>query len=377
MMWSEWHGEVVRRSFLVILPLLLFVRARGGHEQGHPRRVPGRGNGLRSRRVERPLFRHDRPGDLRYALHVRLSGAAVEVGTPRRRVVAADHGQWQDVHDQAEEGHSVRRRSGVRRQEARVGRGGCHLLVEAARRPEVAVAMGVPGRRQVRGSGRGNRGGQANRKIRLRQEAAGPGGGGQVHAEAAAEGHRLQPVLCPRARTDGNRRTRGHREVRRVRRPRDVESGGLGSLQAGAMDSQFEDRARSQSRLPRVRLGLHVEGSRRPEADRADEGQEDAPGRPRRDQHHRGRPGEVARIPEPRARHHEHGGAARAAGAGRRQAQAGTGGEGHPPRSHRRSGNFLCLLEPAGPRRRRAHQGQRSRCDARWRCPTTWRRTSR
>ena len=139
------------RGALAALALSLPARgARGRHEQGHPRRVSGGGNGLRSRRVERPLFRHDRAGDLRYALHVRLPRAAGEARAARRRIAAADHRQRQDVHDQAAARAFIRRRSGVRRQEARARGGGRRLLAQAARRSEVALAVGVPGRRQVR-----------------------------------------------------------------------------------------------------------------------------------------------------------------------------------------------------------------------------------
>ena len=134
---------VLRRA----LPVLMSVShgrfgSRGRHEQGHPRCVSGRGNGLRSRRLERPVFRHDRSGDLRYALHVRLSGAAGEARAARRRIAAADHRQRQDVHDQAAQGHPVRRRSGVRRQEARARRGGRRLFAEAAGRPEDCARRG-------------------------------------------------------------------------------------------------------------------------------------------------------------------------------------------------------------------------------------------
>ncbi len=133
-------------------------------------------------------------GDLRHALYVRLSRAAVEARATRRRNAAADHRQRQDVHDQVAQGNPVRAGSGVRRQEARTRGGGRRLFAQAAGRSEAALAVGVPGRRQVRRAGRGNRGRQARRQIRLRQEAAGPGGCGQVHAPAAAQGYRLQPA---------------------------------------------------------------------------------------------------------------------------------------------------------------------------------------
>ena len=61
---------------------------------------------------------------------------------------------------------------------------------------------------------------------------------------------------------------------------------------------------------------------------RRDEGQEDAPDRPHRDQHHGGGPVAAARLPERRARPHEHGGPARAEGAERRHAHAGPAKKG-------------------------------------------------
>ena len=80
--------------------------------------------------------------------------------------------------------------------------------------------------------------------------------------------------------------------------------------------------------------------ARRRQARRADEGQEDAAGRPRRDLDHGGGPGAAARVPERRARPHEHGRAARAERARRRQAAARARGEGRAALAHRRSGDL-------------------------------------
>ncbi len=89
-----------------------------------------------------------------------------------------------------------------------------------------------------------------------------------------------------------------------------------------------------------------------------DEGQEDAAGRPDRDQHHGGGPVAAARVPERRARPHEPRGAARAEGAERRHADARDAEEGRQALALRRPRDHLPLLEPAGPRRRRPHEGE-------------------
>ena len=82
-------------------------------------------------------------------------------------------------------------------------------------------------------------------------------------------------------------------------------------------------------RFPRLHMGFQGgQRSRRRAHRRRDEGQEDAAGRPHRDQHHGRGPVAAARLPERRARPHEHGGPARAESAERRHADARHAEEG-------------------------------------------------
>ena len=89
---------------------------------------------------------------------------------------------------------------------------------------------------------------------------------------------------------------RGDRGLRRRHRTRIRSAPGPYMLKSWS--ARRQDRARGQSRLPRLRLGFR---SRATDAvgrgaRRGDEGQEDAADRPRRDQHHRGGPVALARV---------------------------------------------------------------------------------
>ena len=153
---------------------------------------------------------------------------------------------------------------------------------------------------------------------------------------------------------------------------------GTGPVHAHQVGALVEDRARGQSRLPRLRLGLQGrQRSRGPAHRRGDERQEDAAGRPRRDQHHRGGPGAAARLPERRDRPDEHGRAARAERARRRRSSS--------PNSRARGVRLSRFVDPeitytTGTCRIRssaASRRRRSRCAARWRWRTTSTRRSR
>ena len=90
----------------------------------------------------------------------------------------------------------------------------------------------------------------------------GPRGGRPLHAADPAEAARLQPFLRPRARADQRGGARSGRGLRRHGRTHDVEPGRHRTVQARVVDPLVEDRPRSQSGLPRLRLGL--QGGRRP-----------------------------------------------------------------------------------------------------------------
>ena len=207
---------------------------------------------------------------------------------------------------------------------------------------------------------------------------AGPRGGRPLHAAHPAEGHRLQPAVRARARADVRRRARGDRDVRATRA---AARWRIRSAPARTGSRNGCAARRSSSRPIRTTAASSGTSRRaiRP-TDKLiarDEGQEDAAGRPHRDQHHGGGPGAAARVPERRARPHEHGGAARAQRARRRQAEARVRGQGHEAVALRRPRDHATLLEHAGSGRRRPHARRRSRCAARWRWRTTSTRRSR
>ena len=132
-----------------------------------------------------------------------------------------------------------------------------------------------------------------------------------------------------------------------------------------------EDRARGQSRLSRLHLGLPADAGRLGRgAGRGDARQEDAADRPRRDQHHRGGPVALARVQPEGARLPQPAGGVPAAGVRRRQMpQAGMG----RARASRSSGRSI----PTSPTRTSisairwsvASARRRSRCAAR----SSWR----
>ena len=277
------------------------------------------------------------------------------------------------------QGHLLPARPGVRRQEARAHR----------RRRRLLATSGSPIRRSAR---RGRSWSRASSSASTTRSPAAKKSGKFDYDKkiAGLEAVDRYTVRFRLKDTDYNlpyvlaheptraRRARGDREVRRVRRPRDEQSRSAPARTSSAQwVRSIEDRARRQSRLPRLHLGLHAGAARRREARRADEGQEDAAGRPRRDQHHGGGPGALARVPERRARPHEHGGPARAQrDRRRRQAQARARGQGRAPRPLRRPRDPLHVLEHARPASSAASARRRSRCAARSRCRTTSTRRS-
>ena len=118
----------------------------------------------------------------------------------------------QDVHDQAHDGHPVRGRSGVRRQAARAHRRRHRVLVQAARRSEDPLAVGVPGRGQVRRPRRRDRGGQEIRRSTTTRRSPALEAVDRYTVRFRLQRHRLQPVVRAGARGDVDRRARSDRE---------------------------------------------------------------------------------------------------------------------------------------------------------------------
>ena len=255
---------------------------RGRSEQGHPLVLSHRRERVRSRPHLGSLFRHDPRGHFRAAAHLRLPRAAVEGRADGRRSDARGHRRRQDVDLQDHEGRPFRARSRVQGQEARAHGPGLRLFVHAVHGSEEPLALRVSARGQDRRPGRARRQGEADGQVRLRRQGAGNGSGRPVHAALPVEGDRLQLRLHRRARVA---RCRGARGDRSVRRRHDGTSGGHRRVPAQELDAALQDRARGQSRISRLRLGLPADGrSVGQDALRNDERPADAAGRPRRDQ---------------------------------------------------------------------------------------------
>ena len=112
----------------------------GGPEQGAARRVSGRRDGVRPAGVGRRLLELHQPRDLRPAVPVRLSRAAVQDRPEHGGGAARDLRRRHDLDDQDQAGHLLRRRSGVQGKEARARRGGLRVFVEAHPRPQDPLA---------------------------------------------------------------------------------------------------------------------------------------------------------------------------------------------------------------------------------------------
>ena len=96
---------------------------RRRHEQGDPRRVPGRRDRLRSRRGARPVLGDGRAGDLRDALHLRLPRAAGEDrAADRRRRCRRSPTTARRTRSSSRRASCFTPRSGVQGQEARARR---------------------------------------------------------------------------------------------------------------------------------------------------------------------------------------------------------------------------------------------------------------
>ena len=293
-----------------------------GHVEGDPARISGGGDRVRPGRRTGSLLGDGRADAVRDAADLRLPRATLEARAAHCGGASGDHRQRQDVHGPHPEGHPFHRRPRVQGEEARAHRGGLRVFAEAIDRPEGALALGVARGRQDRRTRCPCRGREEVRQVRLRREDRGAHDAGPLHAAHPAQRHRLQPLVHPGPRADLRGCARSNRRVSRRGRTGDVQSGGHRRLHAEAMDPQLENRPRGEPRLPGLHVGLHLRRPRRSAADRPNEGQEDAPGRARRDQHHGGGPGAAPRVPERRTGLDGPRGPARAERPRRRQAEA-------------------------------------------------------
>ncbi len=196
-----------------------------------------------------------------------------------------------------------------------------------------------------------------------------------LHAEDPAEGARPALHLRAGGAQHGRHRARGRRRLRP--RPRRAP-GRNGAVHARRIQAQLEDRARGQPWLSRSHLHAGGPDSTGVAADRhGAQGQAAAARRPHRDQHHRGGPGALARVPQPRAR------PPRAASRRLRRAGARRTASCRPELAARASSTKCCCGRTRGGptstwriRSSAATRRRRSRCAARSAWPTTSTRRS-
>ena len=262
---------------------------RGRSEQGHPLVLSHRRERVRPGPDLRSLFGDDQRGDFRAAADLRLSRAAVEGRADGRRSDARSHRRRQDLHVQDHARASISRP--IPRSRAR-------------------SASSPPRTSSIRTCGSWIR--RTARRTRFCSRA-------RSSAWTSSPRRRRRPAsstTTPRSRawrrsTDtrcasGSKETdynflyiAAHTSLGAVAREV-IEAYGDDTMghpgrhrpvPAEELEAALQDRARSQSRISRLRLGLPADG--RPVGQgalRDDEGQADAAGRPRRDQRSSRRP---------------------------------------------------------------------------------------
>ena len=270
----------------------------GGPEQGAARRVSGRRDGVRPAGMDRRLFGLHQHGDLRPALQVRLSRAAVPDQSEHGGGAPDDLRGRAQLDDQAQAGHLLRRRSGVQGKEARARRRRLRLLVEADPRPQGPFAESPGVRPALRRRRRGSREGEGDGQVRLRRAHRGTARCRPLHAAAQADASGLQPSVRPHDHTHGSGRARSDRGLRRRELVDDGEPGRHRSLPLAGMAPRPEGRSGSESRLSQGAVS-RKRRSRGQGDHGGDEGQTAAADRTRRDQHRRG---EQSAPPELRKR---------------------------------------------------------------------------
>ena len=295
---------------------------------------------------------------LRGDARLRLPRAAGAARAADARSDADGAGQRSDVRLPLEEGHPLHAGPGVQRQAARAHRRRSRVRHQAPARSRGQEPVAVAGRRQDRRRRRGAGEGHQDRPLRLRRADRGPRGRRSLHAADSPR----------RSRTCGSS-TRSRCRTRRPSRARSSRRTGSTSarIRSGTGPYMLGEYKRSAKIVlvanPGYRHATYVPaGPVPPEAlpvARGAQGQEAPARRPHRGQRHRGRPGAVARVPEPRGR------SARAAAAGirrrgarRRQVEAGARGEGNPPRDAAAAEHAVDLLQHGGSGRRRLHAGE-------------------
>ena len=255
-------------------------------EQSAARRVPVGGDGLRSAGGRRRVLEQRQSRDLRHAVQVRLSRAAVQARAQHGGGHARDLGRRQDVDGTCPPRHLLHRRSRVQRAEEGAHRRGLRVRDEARARSQDALEFAAITRRPLRGRG-GHRGeGEGIGQVRLRRTDGGLAGARPLHAAVQAQLRRLRASRQPLDRRHRGHGARSHRGVRRWRGLGDGESRGDGPLSPQGMAPRTEDRAGGESRVSRRALS----GEQPPGRPRVREAprQEASARRAHRDQHHRG-----------------------------------------------------------------------------------------
>ncbi len=207
--------------------------------------------------------------------------------------VISDRGQ--DIRLQDPQGHLLRAGPGVQGQAARIDGRRLRLHDQALPRSGQQVAVRELSRRRARAR-RSQEGRGKDRQVRLRPQGRRPAGPRSLHAQGQTQGNRLQLRAHPRIAEYRSSGEGGDRSLcRRHQRP----PGRHRPVHAQGMEALEQDRARGQPIVSRHQLAVRAERrSSRQGADRGDGGQDDAADRARRNQHHRGAAGGVARFPE-------------------------------------------------------------------------------
>ena len=243
-----------RRRFVVRGTRIGRVRAIPGGYEDVARRVPGRGNRLRSAGGGRHLFELRQPRDLRSALSLRLSGAPVQARSEHRGRHAGDLRRRQDLDDPPAQGNLFRGRPGIQGQAPGIGRRGLRLRDQAHPRSEDALELAADGRRPLRRRRRHRREGEDNGTFRLRRADRRTAGDRSLHAALRARLRRLRAAVEPHDDSDVRGRARGDRGARRRERLGDGQSRRHRRVSAEGLAARPADHSRSESRLSRRAL---------------------------------------------------------------------------------------------------------------------------